>query len=85
LLDFLKTLGRGDRAAAADSGVEQPQQHRPSIGLVLGGGAARGFAHIGVIKTLIARGLVPERRLGRWWAAVTRPATWMRLKRGHEV
>jgi NTE family protein len=60
LLDFLKTLGRGDRAAAADSGVEQPQQHRPSIGLVLGGGAARGFAHIGVIKTLIARGLVPE-------------------------
>jgi NTE family protein len=60
LLDFLKTLGRGDRAAAADSGVEQPQQHRPSIGLVLGGGAARGFAHIGVIKTLIARGLVPD-------------------------
>ena len=60
MLDFLKTLGRGDRAAAADSGVEQPQQHRPSIGLVLGGGAARGFAHIGVIKTLIAKGLVPE-------------------------
>jgi NTE family protein len=60
LLDFLKTLGRGDRAAAADAGVEQPQQHRPSIGLVLGGGAARGFAHIGVIKTLIAKGLVPE-------------------------
>jgi len=60
LLDFLKTLGRGDRAAAADSGVEQPQQHRPSIGLVLGGGAARGFAHIGVIKTLIAKGLVPD-------------------------
>ena len=60
MLDFLKTLGRGDRAAAADSGVEQPQQHRPSIGLVLGGGAARGFAHIGVIKTLVAKGLVPE-------------------------
>ena len=60
MLDFLKTLGRGDRAAAADAGVEQPQQHRPSIGLVLGGGAARGFAHIGVIKTLIAKGLVPE-------------------------
>lgn len=60
MLDFLKTLGRGDRAAAADSGVEQPQQHRPSIGLVLGGGAARGFAHIGVIKTLMAKGLVPE-------------------------
>ena len=60
MLDFLKTLGRGDRAAAADSGVGPPQQHRPSIGLVLGGGAARGFAHIGVIKTLVAKGLVPE-------------------------
>jgi NTE family protein len=30
------------------------------IGLALGGGAARGFAHIGVIKALEARGLRPE-------------------------
>ena len=28
--------------------------------LVLGGGAARGFAHIGVIKALEAQGIVPE-------------------------
>jgi NTE family protein len=27
---------------------------------VLGGGAARGFAHIGVLRTLIAKGLVPD-------------------------
>jgi NTE family protein len=27
---------------------------------VLGGGAARGFAHIGVIRTLIAKGVVPD-------------------------
>jgi NTE family protein len=33
---------------------------RPSIGLVLGGGAARGFAHIGVIKTLLAKGYAPD-------------------------
>ena len=33
---------------------------RPSIGLVLGGGAARGFAHIGVLKTLLAKGYVPD-------------------------
>lgn len=26
--------------------------HRPKIGLVLGGGAARGFAHVGVIRAL---------------------------------
>ena len=33
---------------------------RPSIGLVLGGGAARGFAHIGVLRTLLAKGLTPD-------------------------
>ena len=30
------------------------------IGLALGGGAARGFAHIGVIKVLEAQGLTPD-------------------------
>ncbi len=30
------------------------------IALVLGGGAARGFAHIGVIKALEAQGIVPD-------------------------
>ena len=29
----------------------------PTIGLVLGGGAARGFAHIGVLRVLAAKGL----------------------------
>jgi NTE family protein len=33
---------------------------RPLIGLVLGSGAARGFAHIGVIHALIERGIVPD-------------------------
>ena len=28
----------------------------PTVGLVLGGGAARGFAHIGVLRTLMKRG-----------------------------
>ena len=37
--------------------VKQPQ---PKIALVLGGGAARGFAHIGVIKALEAQGIVPD-------------------------
>jgi len=32
----------------------------PKIALVLGGGAARGFAHIGVIKALEAQGIVPD-------------------------
>jgi NTE family protein len=33
---------------------------RPVVGLALGGGAARGFAHIGIIRALIARGIVPD-------------------------
>ncbi len=34
--------------------------HRPRIGLVLGGGAARGWAHIGVIRALAERGIRPD-------------------------
>lgn len=34
------------------------------IGLALGGGAARGFAHIGVIKALEAHGIVPDLVVG---------------------
>lgn len=33
---------------------------RPLVGLVLGSGAARGFAHIGVIQALRERGIVPD-------------------------
>ncbi|MGC2517741.1 MAG: patatin-like phospholipase family protein [Burkholderiales bacterium] len=36
----------------------------PKIALVLGGGAARGFAHIGVIKALEAQGIVPDILVG---------------------
>jgi len=36
----------------------------PKIGLALGGGAARGFAHIGVIKVLEAQGIVPDMVVG---------------------
>ncbi|MEW6132231.1 MAG: patatin-like phospholipase family protein [Pseudomonadota bacterium] len=36
----------------------------PKIALVLGGGAARGFAHIGVIKALEAQGIVPDMVVG---------------------
>jgi NTE family protein len=41
--------------------VVQPKPlHQLKIGLALGGGAARGFAHIGVIKALEAQGIVPD-------------------------
>ncbi len=36
----------------------------PRIGLALGGGAARGFAHIGVIQVLEESGIRPELVVG---------------------
>lgn len=40
---------------AASSAIAQSESHRPRIGLVLGGGGARGAAHIGVIRVLEQR------------------------------
>jgi NTE family protein len=37
---------------------------KPIIGLVLGAGAARGFAHVGVIKALEAQGIWPDVVIG---------------------
>ncbi len=39
---------------------QEPKTGTPKIGLALSGGAARGWAHIGVIKGLVANGLVPD-------------------------
>jgi len=43
---------------------------RPVIGLALGGGSARGFAHIGVIRSLLARGIIPDVVVGTSIGAV---------------
>ena len=37
----------------------QPALVRPKIGLALGGGAARGWAHIGALEVLIEAGFAP--------------------------
>jgi NTE family protein len=39
--------------------LETPQR-APRLGLALGGGAARGFAHVGVIQVLEANGIHPD-------------------------
>jgi len=39
-------------------------RHAPRIGLALGGGAARGFAHVGVIQVLEEAGLRPDLVVG---------------------
>ena len=43
---------------------------RPTIGLALGGGGARGFAHIGVLRTLLAHGIEPDIIVGTSIGAV---------------
>jgi NTE family protein len=43
---------------------------RPVIGLALGGGAARGLAHIGILRTLLAHGIVPSVVVGTSIGAV---------------
>jgi len=60
----------GDRAADASDAPAKPVAARPSIGLALGGGAARGFAHIGVLRALIANGIVPDVIVGTSIGAV---------------
>jgi NTE family protein len=47
-------------APIAAAPIPVPQARHVRIGLALGGGAARGFAHIGVIKALEAQGIVPD-------------------------
>jgi NTE family protein len=47
-----------DRSAPGQTG--EPQAKRLTIGLALGCGAARGFAHIGVLRTLLANGIRPD-------------------------
>jgi NTE family protein len=44
-------------AAVIEPGVAKPPPRAPRVGLALGGGAARGFAHIGVIQVLEENGI----------------------------
>jgi len=43
-----------------DAGHVARKRGGPAIGLVLGSGAARGFAHIGVMRALQAHGIAPD-------------------------
>ncbi|CAM3787617.1 NTE family protein [Polynucleobacter brandtiae] len=55
------SLGLGALASGSTlSGCSLLSSRKPIVGLVLGAGAARGFAHIGVIKALEAQGIRPD-------------------------
>ncbi|MFP3366362.1 patatin-like phospholipase family protein, partial [Pseudoalteromonas sp. SIMBA_148] len=44
--------------------TSEPAIEPPSIALVLGGGGAKGFAHVGVIKALEENGIKPTMVVG---------------------
>lgn len=67
MLEMLK--GRSTNGSN-DEKVGLGSIRRPVIGLALGGGAARGFAHIGIIRTLLANGVVPDVVVGTSIGAV---------------
>lgn len=50
--------------ATASAPAPKPPPRPPKIGLALGGGAARGFAHIGVIQVLEEQGIKPDLVVG---------------------
>lgn len=55
----LALAGCGSMAPVAEV-PPQPVAKVPRVGLALGGGAARGFAHVGVIQVLEEEGLRPD-------------------------
>ncbi|WP_349631294.1 patatin-like phospholipase family protein [Bradyrhizobium sp. AUGA SZCCT0222] len=63
-------MGRGQKGSDGRDEVGLGSIRRPVIGLALGGGAARGFAHIGIIKTLVAHGIHPNVVVGTSMGAV---------------
>lgn len=73
--EFILAAGTSALLAACETTQSKPQPElpkpqvpatppvarvKPKIGLALGGGAARGFAHIGVIKALETNGISPD-------------------------
>jgi len=61
---FLTLISLGSLSLAGLSACSTVSPKKPVIGLALGGGAARGFAHIGVIKALEANGIKPDLVVG---------------------
>ncbi|WP_158812599.1 patatin-like phospholipase family protein [Methylocapsa sp. S129] len=63
-------FGYPTRKAAEDPVGGNMKRRRPSIGIVLGAGAARGWSHIGALQELVAMGVVPNIVVGASAGAV---------------
>jgi NTE family protein len=70
LLSACSSVLPGKSTPPPPTAVVAPVVSKPKIALALGGGAARGFAHIGVIKMLEAQGIVPDFVVGTSAGAV---------------
>jgi NTE family protein len=68
--ESLRRILNGERASDARPGTPAAAVRRPTIGLALGSGGARGFAHIGVIRALNAHGIIPDVIVGTSIGAV---------------
>jgi NTE family protein len=68
VLDALIRRGRNGGVDSQKVGLGSIR--RPIIGLALGGGSARGFAHIGIIRALVAHGIIPDVVVGTSIGAV---------------
>ena len=62
--NFLTLTGTSLLSLSLLGGCSTFGNKKPKIGLALGGGAARGFAHIGVIKALENQGIKPDLVVG---------------------
>src|SRR3954462_3592414 len=63
-------MGRGQKGSDAQDKVGLGSIRRPVIGLALGGGGARGIAHIGIVRTLVVHGIIPNVVVGTSIGAV---------------
>ena len=68
LQGLIRRAVNGDRATEAIT--EKKASPRPSIGLALGGGIARGFVHIGILQVLAKNGIEPDVVVGTSIGAV---------------
>ena len=56
LIDILKSIFHKPEPAVVPLELPQPKQPSKDVALVLGGGGARGYAHIGAIEALESHG-----------------------------
>src|ERR1700754_967036 len=63
-------MSRNQNGSNGQRKVGLDSVRRPVIGVALGGGAARGFAHIGILRALLAHGIIPNVVVGTSIGAV---------------